>query len=83
MCAWWNPADWAKDAGKKVGEGVMDAIAGLGTKIRENPQIIAIPAAAITGSIVVWHGARTYGERLGQDLHLEPIINEIIDEVMQ
>jgi len=76
--AWWNPADWVRGAGSKVAEGLMDAIGDLGDRVKKNPEIVAVPAAVVLGSVTLGYGAREYGIRLGQEFTMSALIDEVM-----
>ena len=78
MCAWWNPADWLKGAGAKVGEGIIDAISGLGQKVREDPRIVLVPTGAVTAGVVLYHAAKAYGQKAGDDFTIQQVIDEVM-----
>lgn len=64
--AWWNPLDWAADAVASKAKKEIDALYG---HLRENPEILAFPAALAGGAILIggtlWEAKSVLGPALG------------------
>ena len=76
--SWWNPAHWPVHVAQLVAGRTSEAVSDLGTAIREDPRIVAVPVAVALSAISLGYGAREYGARLGREFSIKQLIDEVM-----